>query len=51
MGRPTGSPRTLSPACAGVLGDEHPDTLRAGHHLAAVPVDLGEHDQIRRTEQ
>jgi hypothetical protein len=33
-----------------VLGDDHPDTLRSAHNLAAVLVNLGEHDQARQSE-
>ena len=34
-----------------VLGDEHPDTLRAGHNLVAVLAILSEHNQACRREE
>jgi hypothetical protein len=34
-----------------VLGDEHPDTLRAGHSLAAVLAIVREHGQACRREE
>jgi hypothetical protein len=30
-----------------VLGDDHSDTVRSGHSLAAVLANPGEHDQAR----
>jgi hypothetical protein len=34
-----------------VLGDDHPDTLRSAHSLAAVLANLGEHDQAWRLDE
>jgi hypothetical protein len=34
-----------------VLSDDHPDTLRSAHSLAAVLANLGEHDQAWRLDE
>ncbi|WP_235502896.1 tetratricopeptide repeat protein, partial [Kitasatospora sp. Root187] len=33
------------------LGDDHPDTLRSAHNLAAVLHSLGEHTEARRLDE